>query len=178
MEEKMKVLRVVIITLVVMILISCATTPKAQNVEIDRTEWAKEMIAEAITILVTDHIMNQPTIEPATGVLAETLNALGRAFGRDAEARIPELLARIDLLKAEAETAVSNAERTSQTIIIDAETRFSDILDRLRDGTCPIIDSIVIEDLKLNPIIRINPHASCLILADDHECCPKQESDN
>jgi len=55
LEEKMKGLRVAIITIVVIVLIFCATTAKAQNVEIDRTARATELIAEGIALLNAEY---------------------------------------------------------------------------------------------------------------------------
>ena len=104
----MKVLRVVIITIVVMVLISCATTPKAQNVEIDRTALAHELIAEGLALLVAEHAECADKLMTETET--RTAEVLARLIGREAETRFTELFARVNELGA----MVVETERTER----------------------------------------------------------------
>ena len=118
----MKVLKVVIITLVVMVLISCATTPKEQIVEIDRTTRARELIAEAVALLVAEH--SERADKQISETDLRTLETLARTIRVEAERVLTENRARVEVLVANAESDCSYVLELStcgQLTLIDGD---------------------------------------------------------
>ena len=156
MDEKMKVLRVVIITIVVMILISCATTPKAQNVEIDRTARAHELIAEGLALLVAEHAERADEQISETGL--RTLKTLARTIRVEAERVLSETKSDSDCSYA------LELSTCCKLTLFDGEShnRMREITGRLRNNveiTEELINSlkrygIVVEQSEDGNIIR------------------------